>query len=598
MPSLSPTMTQGNIAAWHKKEGDSIAPGDVIAEVETDKATMEWEAQEEGFLAKIVAPAGSKDIPVGTVVAVVVEDAADVAAVRDGWGAAAPAPAAAPAASAPAAAAAAPPPASSSSFPPHEVLNMPALSPTMSAGSIVSWAKKVGDRVAPGDVLCEVETDKASMEWEAQEEGFVAALLLEAGARDIPVGAPALVLVEDAEAVAAFAAYTAADAAPGVPAAAAAPVAAAPAAAAPAAPKASAPAPRAVSAPAAPGARIVASPYARRLAAEAGVSLAGTAGSGPGGRIIAEDVRQLVASGGGRATAAAAPGAGAGAHAGGGASDPPSSSFLADQAWTDEAVNNVKRVTAARLLESKTTIPHYYLTMEVSVDALSALRAQVNEGLAAAAAADAAGGRGGAPAGGAGGAQKAAKLSVNDFIVKAAALACKRVPEVNASWMGDFVRRYHRVDVNVAVMTPAGLMVPFVAGAEAKGVAAIGAEVRDLAARAKAGALRPAEFVGGTFTVSNLGMYGIKQFAAIVNPPQAAILAVGAALPKVVRAAAAGGAAGAAGGGGGGSNGGWRESQVVLATLSCDHRVVDGAVGAEWLRAFKHYIENPLTMLV
>jgi pyruvate dehydrogenase E2 component (dihydrolipoamide acetyltransferase) len=577
MPSLSPTMTQGNIASWRKREGDSIAPGDVLAEVETDKATMEWEAQEEGWLAKIVMPAGSKDVPVGAVVAVVVEDEADVAAVRDGYApggggggggaAAATAPSSSSAPSAPST--------SSSSFPPHEVLNMPALSPTMSAGSIVAWAKKVGDSVAPGDVLCEVETDKATIAWEAQEEGYVARILLADGAREVPVGSPAIVLVEDAASVPQFSAFTAADAGGGGGAAAAKPAAsAAPPAAAAAKPAAAAPkaapatppkqAPARAAAAGGGGARVVASPYARRLAAEAGVSLAGAAGSGPGGRIVAEDVRQLVASGGGRAAAAPGPGAGAFAAF---ADD----GTLAEQSWSDEAVNNIKRVTAARLLESKTTIPHYYLTMEVGMDALTALRAQVNDGLAAAA------------EGGSGGDKKSAapKLSVNDFIVKAAALACKRVPEVNASWMGDFVRRYHRVDVNVAVMTPAGLMVPFVAGAEAKGVAAIGAEVRSLAAKAKAGALAPSEFMGGTFTVSNLGMYGIKQFAAIVNPPQAAILAVGAALPKVVRAGDS-----------------WREAHVMLATLSCDHRVVDGAVGAEWLRAFKHYVENPLTMLV
>jgi pyruvate dehydrogenase E2 component (dihydrolipoamide acetyltransferase) len=608
MPSLSPTMTQGNIAAWRKREGDSIAPGDVLAEVETDKATMEWEAQEEGWLAKIVMPAGSKDIPVGSVVAVVVEEEADVAAVRDGYsvgGGGAGGGGDAAEAAAPAAAASSAPPASSSSsssFPPHEVLNMPALSPTMTAGSIVSWTKKVGDSVAPGDVLCEVETDKATMAWEAQEEGVVAAILLADGAREVPVGQPALVLVEDAGSVAQFSGYTAADAAGGGGAAAPAAAAAAPAAAAPApkaaaaaaaAPKAAAAAPKRAPAAAASGARVVASPYARRLAAEAGVSLAGAAGSGPGGRIVADDVRQLIASGGGKAAATAGGAAAAAAPSSYSASrDDGGHELLEEQSWTDEAVNNIKRVTAARLLESKTTIPHYYLTMEVGMDALTALRAQANEGLVAEAVAAAAGGD---KAAAAAAAKAAPKLSVNDFIVKAAALACKRVPEVNASWMGDHVRRFHRVDVNVAVMTPAGLMVPFVAGAEKKGVAAIGREVRSLAARAKAGALSPAEFMGGTFTVSNLGMYGIKQFAAIVNPPQAAILAVGAALPKVVRAAAGGGGGG---GGGAGGEGAWREAHVMLATLSCDHRVVDGAVGAEWLRAFKHYVENPLTMLV
>ncbi|KIY92148.1 hypothetical protein MNEG_15814 [Monoraphidium neglectum] len=198
--------------------------------------------------------------------------------------------------------------------------------------------------------------------------------------------------------------------------------------------------------------------------------------------------------------------------------------------------------------------------MECEVDALLALRAQVNKQLG----------------------EAGVKLSVNDFIVKAAALALRKVPAVNASWMGDFVRVYHNVDVNVAVQTPGGLMVPFVADADSKGLAAISAEVKGLAARAKAGKLQPAEFMGGTFTISNLGMYGVRQFAAIVNPPQAAILAVGASSPKVVKAA----------------DGGYKEVQSMLVTLSCDHRVVDGAVGAEWLQAFKGLVEAPLTMMV
>ncbi|KAI8465211.1 MAG: dihydrolipoamide acetyltransferase [Monoraphidium minutum] len=551
MPSLSPTMTQGNIAAWRKKEGATIAPGDVLAEVETDKATIEWEAQEEGFLAKIIKGDGSKDIPVGEAVAILVEEEGDIAAFANYSGGASPA-AAAPSAPPPQQQQQKPAAPTASSFPPHDVLAMPALSPTMAQGNILEWRKAVGDEVAAGDVLCEVETDKATISWESQEEGYVAAILLPGGSKDIPIGTPAAVLVEDKAHVAAFASYSAADAAGA--AAAPAPAASAPpppkpaAAAAPAAPATPpAAAPRAA---AAPGGRVAASPYARKLALDAGVSLAGAAGTGPGGRVTAADVQQLIASGG-APRAGGAPAAPAGA---------PAAAGPAGGEWTDETVSQVKRVTAARLLESKQTVPHYYLTMEVEVDALMALRGQVNKQLGA----------------------DGVKLSVNDFIVKAAALALRKVPAMNSSWMGDFVRTYHNVDINVAVQTPGGLMVPFVADADAKGLAAISAEVRALAAKAKAGKLQPSEFMGGTFTISNLGMFGIRQFAAIVNPPQAAILAVGAAAPKLAR----------------GPGGELKEVQSMFVTLSCDHRVVDGAVGAEWLQAFKGHVESPLTMMV
>lgn len=228
--------------------------------------------------------------------------------------------------------------------------------------------------------------------------------------------------------------------------------------------------------------------------------------------------------------------------------------------FTDMPVSQIKKITAQRLLESKQTIPHYYLTMEVNVSQLLKLRAQINESAAA----------GGT------------KLSVNDFIIKASALALKKAPGMNASWMGDFIRQYSNVDINVAVQTPVGLMVPFLRDADQKGLTAISSEVKVLAGKAKEGKLQPHEFTGGTFTISNLGMYGIKQFSAIVNPPQAAILAVGGTDKKVVVT----------------KGGEFEEISVMLCTLSCDHRVVDGAIGAEWLQAFKGYVENPLTMLI
>ncbi|CAL8471164.1 g10706 [Coccomyxa elongata] len=557
MPALSPTMSQGNIAAWKKKEGEEYAAGDVLCEVETDKATMDWEAQDEGVLAKILAPDGTKDIAVGTPVAVIVDDAADVGAFKDFTPGAE-------ASAAPAAAAKEEPeedeqeddsPAESSGgggdYPPHTVMGLPALSPTMSQGNIAEWKKKEGDEVSAGDSIAEVETDKATMDWESQDDGFIAKLLVPDGAKDLPVGSPVAVFVEDQDAVSAFANFTAEDT-KGSGAPKKAPKKEKPAKKAEApAPPTSAPqkaaAPSAPQAPS-PGGRVVASPYARKLAREAGMDIAQANGSGPGGRIVAADVQQLISSGGGKPAPASA-GAPA-AHA----------PQQGEGDFTDMPNSQVRRITAQRLLESKTTIPHYYLTVDLNADRLLKLRAQLNESLAV----------------------SGQKLSVNDFIIKASAMALRKVPEVNASWYPDFIRVYHNIDVSVAVQTPGGLMVPVVRDADVLGLAEISATVKELAQKAKAGKLRPEEFTGGTFSISNLGMYGISEFAAIINPPQAAILAVGATQQKVVAQ----------------PGGGFAESAVMSVTMSCDHRVVDGALGAQWLQAFRGYIEDPATMLL
>ena len=547
MPALSPTMNQGNILSWKKAEGDPVQPGDIYCEVETDKATIEWESQEEGFLAKILVPEGSKNVDVGTPVAVLVEEADDVEAFKDY------APGGA-SSSTPAAEAAAPASSSSGggggSFPAHEIMDMPALSPTMTQGNILSWKKDEGDEVQPGDIIAEVETDKATIEWEAQEEGVIAKILVPGGSSGVEVGSPVLVMVDDKGEVASFANFTMADATGGGGGDGATAAAAAPADTAPPPPfptptlTTPTPAAKPAAAPS-PGGRIIASPYAKKLANEAGVSLAGVGGSGPGGRIVAADVQQLIASGG-----AARPGVGAVA---GGAP------ILS--AYTDVEATQIRKITARRLLESKQQIPHYYLTVSCRIDALSVVRSALNTTLAAG---------------------SGSKLSVNDFVIKASALALRAVPDVNASWMGDFIRQYHTVDCSVAVQTPAGLMVPVIRNADQKGLASISTEVRSLADKAKTGALSPEEFIGGTFTISNLGMFGVSQFAAIVNPPQACILAVGSAEKKVVPAA----------------GGGFEEGTFMTVTLSCDHRVVDGAVGAQWLKAFKGYIEDPASMLL
>ncbi|KAG1676808.1 hypothetical protein FOA52_010317 [Chlamydomonas sp. UWO 241] len=434
-----------------------------------------------------------------------------------------------------------------------------------------------GDAVAPGDLLCEVETDKATMGWEAQEEGFIAQILLPDGSKDIPVGTPVMVMVEEADSIAAFKAFTAADAAAAAvqPPAAATHAVADSHAKAESPPKAAASTAAAAAAPPAPatsGARIKASPYAKKVAGEAGVALVGIVGSGPGGRIVAGDVVAAIKAGNAGAPARRAD-APHHASATGAAGMPaamdamPALAVLpgstATAAFVDVPHTQMRRVIAQRLLESKQTIPHYYLTVECRVDATMALREQVNAAAAAAAA--------GGP-----------KVSVNDFVIKAAALALKKVPGVNASWQPDFTRQYSNVDISVAVQTAAGLLTPIVTDADLKGLGAISRDVKALAAKAKDGKLTPAEFIGGTFTISNLGMFGVKQFAAIVNPPQAAILAVGSTDTKVVVSKA----------------GGYESARVMHVTLSCDHRVIDGAMGAEWLQAFKGYLENPYTMLL
>jgi pyruvate dehydrogenase E2 component (dihydrolipoamide acetyltransferase) len=410
----------------------------------------------------------------------------------------------------------------------------------MTQGNIAKWVMKEGDVVAPGHVIAEVETDKATMEWEAQEEGFIAKLLVPSGASGIVVGAPVAVLVNEASEVAAFKNYSVAAAAPAKAAAAAPPP--------PPTPPAPAAAVSRSAAAVAGGSSKTASPFAKKLAAEAGISLDGIVGTGPGGRIVAEDV--LAAKSSGTASPAGAPAETAAPAA----AAPPSAGSYADIPHTQ-----IKRITAARLLESKQTIPHYYLSIEVTVDALLALRAQINKSQE----------------------KSGVKLSLNDFVIKASALALKKVPGVNSQWNADFTRQFSNVDISVAVQTASGLQVPIVKDADLKGLGGISSSVKALVAKAKEGKLQPAEFIGGTFTISNLGMLGVKQFAAIVNPPQAAILAVGSITKKVVQTGDV-----------------FAEASVMTVTLSCDHRVIDGAMGAEWLSAFKGMIESPFNMMV
>lgn len=560
------------MARWNKAVGEEISAGDVIAEVETDKAVVDFDATDDAFLAQILVPEGTKDILVGQPVAIFVQDEEDVAAFANftagdvGAGASAAAAAPEPAAVEPAAAV---PAAAATSWPPHQVQGMPALSPTMEQGNLARWNVKVGDKIEADGVIAEVETDKAVVDFEATDDAYVAALLVAEGEKNIAVGKPVIVLVEEESDVAAFANFTAADAG-AEPAAAGAPApAAALAAAAPAATPAAAPArvPGVVSdissnIPGAPPTRLTepasgirASPRAKAAAGREGLELQTITGSGPLGRIVESDV--VAAAAAPRQPVAAATAEVAAPVATTTFGEPATASSL----YTDQPVSQIRKIIAARLTESKQTIPHYYLSMDCEVDTLLALRAKIN-----------------------GDAGSQFKLSVNDFIIKASALACKQVPEANSSWQGDTIREYHTVDINVAVATEKGLMTPLVPEADRLGLRSINSEVKDLATAAQSGKLHPDKMRSGTFTISNLGMFGITSFSAVINPPQACILAVGGTQQRVVPDSS--------------SESGFRTANVMSVTLSCDHRVVDGAVGAQWLQHFKAFVEDPTRMLL
>ena len=450
---------------------------------------------------------------------------------------------------------------------------MPALSPTMEKGNLAKWLKKEGDTIKSGDVLAEIETDKATMEVEAVDEGVLAKIVVPEGTADVPVNELIAVIAgegEDAKAVAAAGAAQApkAAAAPApAPAASSTPAPAAPAAApAPAAP-ASVPA----AVPSQAGARIFASPLAKRLAKEAGLDLGAIQGSGPHGRIVEKDVKAAIAGGGAKAAPAAAPAQAAAAPqaapapaAPAGASDETTKKLFAPGSFEEIPHDGMRKTIARRLTEAKSTIPHFYLTVEVEIDALLALREQINHG---------------APLTKEG--KPAFKVSVNDMVIKAYALALKAVPDANVSWTDGAMLKHKHADVGVAVSIPGGLITPIIRAAESKTLSAISNEMKDLAARAKSRKLKPEEYQGGTGSVSNLGMFGVKSFAAIVNPPHATILAVGAGIKQPVV-----------------QGGEVKVATVMSLTLSTDHRAVDGALGAELMQAFKGYIEKPMGMLV
>jgi pyruvate dehydrogenase E2 component (dihydrolipoamide acetyltransferase) len=456
---------------------------------------------------------------------------------------------------------------------------MPALSPTMEKGNLAKWLKKEGDKVKPGDVIAEIETDKATMEYESIDEGTLAKILVPEGTQDVPVNQLIAVLAEEGEDVKAAAAAAGKGAAPPPPAKAASPVASPAAASAPPAqtqqpaPQTRAdqrpPPPPPAATSAAPrsdghGAnRIFSSPLARRLAKDAGIDLGRIQGSGPHGRVIARDV-EAAKSGKGLVAPAATPAPAAPAAIVQAPSDDKIRALFEPDSYEVVPHDNMRKIIARRLVEAKQTIPHFYLTLDCNIGKLLAAREEIN----AAAQKD----KDGKPA---------YRISVNDFVIKALALALQRVPDANVTWTEGAMLKHKHSDIGVAVSIPGGLITPVVRHAEAKSLSIISNEMKDFAARARARKLKPEEYQGGSSAVSNLGMYGIKDFAAVINPPHATILAVGAGEDRAVV-----------------KNGKIEAAWLMSVTLSTDHRAVDGALGAQLLDAFKALIENPLMMVV
>lgn len=430
-------------------------------------------------------------------------------------------------------------------------VTMPALSPTMEEGTLAKWSVKEGDKVGPGDVIAEIETDKATMEVEAVDEGTVGQLLVDEGTEGVPVNKVIAVLLEEGEDKSALKDFDPEAASP-------APKKAAEEKSEPKEKKEAKPEEKPAAKPtakkeeAAPeksdGKRIFASPLAKRIAEDKGIDLAALSGSGPRGRIVKKDVEE------------AKPGTKAPAAAGGPNLTPSVDprAFFEKGTYDEVPMDKMRKTIAKRLTQSKQEIPHYYLTIDCEIDELLRVRKELNER---------------APEG--------VKLSVNDFLIRAAALALKKVPEVNASFAGDSLLMHKHANVGIAVAIEGGLITPIINKADEKGLAAISNEAKDLAARARDRKLKPQEYEGGGFSISNLGMYGIKHFTAVINPPQSAILAVGAGEKRAVV----------------------KDDQLIAATvmtctMSCDHRVIDGALGARFLEAFKGFVEFPATMLM
>lgn len=539
MPRLSDTMEEGTVAKWLKKVGDKVEEGDILAEIETDKATMEFESFNEGTLLHIGIQEGD-GAPVDTLLAIIGEEGEDISGLLNGGSA--------PAAEVAAAKEEEVAPKQESSEDSEgtteipegvEVIKMPRLSDTMEEGTVATWLKKVGDKVEEGDILAEIETDKATMEFESFYSGTLLYIGIQEG-ESSPVDAVLAVIGPEGTDVDSVLKGK------------------------PATKKASAPATETTAAEkqstenkaeavttvsANDGQRIFASPLAKKIASEKGVNLANVTGSGDNGRIVKKDVENFVPS---KAASASAPVAN---NATAQANVAPLNLPVGEESFEDVKNNQMRKVIAKRLGESKFTAPHYYLTIEVSMDDAKASRAQINN-------------------------LPDTKVSFNDMVVKACAMALKKHPQVNTTWNGDTTRYNHHISVGVAVAVEDGLVVPVLKFTDQMGLSQIGASVRDLAGKARNKKLTPAEMEGSTFTVSNLGMFGIESFTSIINQPNSAILSVGAIIEKPVV----------------------KDGQIVVGstmklTLACDHRTVDGATAAEFLQTLRSYIENPVTML-
>lgn len=542
MPRLSDTMTEGVIAAWHKKVGDSVKKGDLLAEIETDKATMELESYQDGVLLHIGTPRGGK-LQVNDLLAIFGKEGEDISALINGANVA---PAAA--TTTPSAIELAKPATASAPGVDYtkmeEVVLMPRLSDTMTEGVIAGWQKKVGDPVKKGEILADIETDKATMELESYKDGIllyqgaqkgdkilVNDLLCIIGQQGMEIDA----IVKGIKAGASNAPIAAA--APATTAVQSAPTAAAPVV------------PASTSAQVINEGRIFASPLAKKIALEKGIDLKYVKGTGENGRITRTDLENYTPS---------ISNANATAQQAGGTNQPLPTQFhvpAGTVSFVDTPVSQMRKVIAKRLSESLFTAPHFYLTMKINMDAAIKARTLLNE-------------------------NATTKISFNDMIVKATALSLKQHPKVNSSWMGDFIRENHHVNIGIAVAVDEGLLVPVLRFADSLSLSQISGNVKEFAKKAKDKKLQPADWEGSTFTISNLGMFGIDSFTAIINPPDACILAVGGiAQEPVVK------------------NGQVVPGNVMNVTLSCDHRVVDGATGAAFLQTLKSLLEEPLRML-
>lgn len=534
MPKLSDTMTEGVVAAWHKKVGDKVSSGDLLADIETDKATMEFESFYDGVLLHIGVEQG-KSAPVNEILAIIGEAGTDISALLNSNGSqttaeAKPASTPAPAAETQKVAAAV----DLSKFK-AEVVRMPKLSDTMTDGVVAAWHKKVGDQVASGDLLAEIETDKATMEFESFYDGVLLHIGVEQG-KSAPVNSILAIIGEKGTDVAALIAAVESSAhVSAAPVEDKAPQTATTVKAEPAKVE-SAPATSSTQVATSSTGRINISPLARKMAEDRGISLNMVKGSGENGRIVKRDIESYVPS--------AAPAQSAVQHVVSGV-----------ESFRDEPVSQMRKTIARRLAESKFSAPHFYLNIEINMDNAIAARKTINE-------------------------KGTGKISFNDMVILATAKALKKHPNVNSSWFGDYIRRNDHVNIGVAVAVEDGLLVPVVRFADTKSMQQIGAEVKEYAQKAKDKKLQPADWEGNTFTISNLGMFGIDSFTAIINPPDSCILAVGGIkeMPVV-------------------KNGQLVVGNVMKVTLSCDHRVVDGATGAAFLQTLKAYLEDPILMI-